>query len=109
MVRGLWCAEGFVPGLASYLGFGKGISAVHLFAYFCQFVEAASDVLCPNPVLHFCKWDNVVPTCIALVLILLNWGLTDQDPGVQLYYRLLWICCGDGSGVGDRGNWPILP
>ena len=57
----LWCTEGFVPGLASYLGFGKGISAVHLFECFCQFVEAASDVLHPNPPLHFCKCDNFGP------------------------------------------------
>ena len=105
----LWCAEGFVPGLALYLAFGKGISAVHLFVYFCQFVEAASDVLCPNPLLHFCKWDNLVPICITLALILLNWGLTDLGPGVQPLLWAAWMCCGDSSGVGGRGNWSILP
>ena len=79
----LWCTKGFVHGLASYLGFGKGISAVHLFVCFCQFVEAASDVLHPNPLLHFCKWDNLVPICITLALVLLNWALIDLGLGVQ--------------------------
>ena len=79
----LWCTEGFVPGLTLYLGFGKGISAVHLFECFCQFAEAASDNLHPN-LLHLCKWDNLVPIHIALALILLSWGLTDLGPGVQV-------------------------
>ena len=61
-----WCTDGFVAGLALHLGLGKGISAMH------QMVEVASDVLCPNPPLHFCKWDNLVPIHIALALLLLN-------------------------------------
>ena len=67
-----WCAGGFVPGLALYLGLGKGISAVHLFKHFCQIVEVPSDVLHPNHLLHFCKWDNLVPVHITLALVLLN-------------------------------------
>ena len=51
-----WCAEGFVPGLALYCDLGKGISAMH------QMNEVASDVLHPNPHLHFCKWDNLAPS-----------------------------------------------
>ena len=81
----LWCAEGFVPGLALYLGFGYAFVCV-----FCQFVEAASDVLYPNSLLHFCKWENVVPICIALALILLNWDLTDLGPGVQTLLQVGW-------------------
>ena len=104
-----WCTEGFVPGLALYLGLGKGISAVHLFAHFCQIVEVASDVLHLHPLLHFCKWDNLVPICTAPTLLLLNWGLIDLDPGVHPYYMWLGICCGNASGVGGRGNWPIIP
>ena len=50
---------------------------------FCQLVAVASDVLCPNPLLPFCKWDNLVTICIALALALLNWGLTGLGPGVQ--------------------------
>ena len=78
-----WCTEGFVSGLALYLGLEKGISAVHLFVHFCQIVEVASEGLHPNPLLHFCKWDNLVPIHITLALLLLNWDLTDLDPGVQ--------------------------
>ena len=86
----LWCTGGFVPGLASYLGFGKGISAVHLFVCFCQFVEAASDILHSNPLLHFCKCDNLVPIHITLALLLLNWGLTDLGPGAQPLLQAAW-------------------
>ena len=79
----LWCAEVFVPGLALYLVFGKNISAVYLFVYLCQFAKIAFDACHPCPLLHFCKWDNLVPIYIALALVLLNWGLTDLGPGVQ--------------------------
>ena len=102
----LWCTEGFVPGLASYLGYGKGPLVVYLFACFHQFAEVAFDVLHPNPLLHFCKWDSLVPICIALALVLLNWGLTDLGPRVQPLLQV--ACCSSSGGVGDRGNWPIL-
>ena len=70
-------------GLLHILCLGKNISAVYLFACFCQFAEIAPDACHPSPLLHFCKWENLVPICIALPLVLLNWGLTDLGPGVQ--------------------------
>ena len=48
-------------GLVSHLGFEKNISAVHLFVCLYQFLETAFDACCPNPLLHFCKWGNLVP------------------------------------------------
>ena len=79
-----WCANGFVPGLALYLSLGKGTSAVH------QIVEVVSDVLHPNPLLHFCKWDNLVPIHISLALLQLNWDLPGLDTGVQLLLQVAW-------------------
>ena len=61
-----------------------GTLTVYLFVCPFQFAEVASDALHPIPLLHFCKWDNLVPIHISLAILLLNWGLTDLDPGVQL-------------------------
>ena len=104
-----WCAECFVPGLASHLGFGKNISAVHLFVCCYWLVEIAFDAHHPNPLLHFCKWDNLVPIHITQALVLLNLDLTVPGPGVQLLLQRVRICCTGGVGVGGRGNWPIFP
>ena len=54
------------PGPALCLGLGRGTS-VH------QTLEVASDALHPNPPPHFCKWSNLVPICISLALLQLNW------------------------------------
>ena len=51
--------------------------------HFYQFVETAFDVHHPNPLLHFCKWDNLVPICITLALVLLNEDLTVLGPRAQ--------------------------
>ena len=85
----LWCSEGFVPHLASYLVFGKNISAVYLFVCFWQFAEIAFGACYPSPPLHFCKLDNLVPICIAVALVLLNLGLTYLGPWVQLLLQVV--------------------
>ena len=105
----LWCAGGFVLGLVLYLGFGMGTLAVYLFVCTCQFAEVASDALCPNLLLQFCRWDNLVPICISPVLVLLNWGLTDLGPGVQSLLQAVWDLLWWQWWCGGRGNWPILP
>ena len=71
MVPGsLGCMEGSEPGFASNFGFGKNTSAVYLvFKCFCQFVVIAFDGYCPSLLLHFCKWDSLVPIHITLVLV----------------------------------------
>ena len=56
-----WCTEGFVSGLALYLGYGKGTLAVYLFACFHQFAGAAFDVLHLNPLLHFFQMGQFGP------------------------------------------------
>ena len=91
----VWCTEGFEPRVALYLGLEKGTSAVH------QIVEVVSDVLHPNSLLHFCKWDNLVPICISLALLQLKLGLTGLDPWIQ---PLLQAVSGNGSGVGGGGG-----
>ena len=102
------CTENFVPGFAFYLGFGKGISAVHLFACFCHIVEVAFDDLCPNPLLHFSEWDILIPICITLAFILLDWGLTDLHPGVQPFLQAaLGFVAVPVLVLVVLGNWPI--
>ena len=44
---------------------------------FCQFVVILFDVLYPSILLHFCKWDSLVPIHITLVLVQVPQGLVD--------------------------------
>ena len=64
------------PELAWCLGLGEGTFVLH------QAVGIASDALHPNPPLHFYKWGNLVPICISLVLLQLDWALAGLDLGV---------------------------
>ena len=87
MVSGsLECAEGSEPEFASCFGSGKYSSAVYLvFQCFCWSVGIAFDAHHSSLLLHSCKWDNLVPICITLVLVLLYWGLADLDPGGLIF------------------------
>ena len=85
----LWCTEGFVWGLPHILVLGR-VFLLCIYLHVFSVVEVVSDVLHPNPLLHFCRWDNLVPICIALALVLLNWGLTDLGPGAQPLLQAAW-------------------
>ena len=106
MFGSFWCIEGFVLGLALHLDFGKGISAVHL--YFCQFVEVASGVFHPNPLLHFLQMGQFGPHlhCSGFGIVELGFDWSWSWGSTFITGSLRYAVCGS---VGGRGNWPILP
>ena len=58
----LGCTEGSDLEFVSCFGFGKNSSAVYLlFECFCWFAGIAFDAHHPSPLLHSCKWNNLVP------------------------------------------------
>ena len=69
----LECAEGSQCSSAVYL----------VFKCFCWSAGITFDVCHPSLLLHFCKWDSLVPIHIALVLVLLYWRFAGLVPGVQ--------------------------
>ena len=84
MVLGsLGCAEGPEPEFASCFGSGQNSFVYLVFECLCWFAGIVFAVYHPNLLLYSCKWDSLVPICIALVLVLLHWGLADLVPGAQ--------------------------
>ena len=84
----LGCAEGSEPESALCFGSGKNSSTVYLvFECFCWFARIAFDAHHPSLLLNSCKWDNLVPIHITLVMVLLYRGL-----GFNLYrqFKNLW-------------------
>ena len=80
----LECTEGSEPEFASCLGSGRCSSVVYLvFECFCWSAGIAFDACHPSLLLYFCKWDSLVPICIAMVLVLLYRRLADIVPGAQ--------------------------
>ena len=78
------CTEDSEPEFALCFGSGKYSSAVYLvFECFCWSVRITFDAHHPSLLLHSCKWDILVPIHIALVLVLLYWGLADVVPWAQ--------------------------
>ena len=94
----LGCAEGSEPEFALCFGSGKNSSAVYLvFECFCWFAGIAFDACHPSLLQHSFKWDSLVPICIALVLVLLYWGLADLVPGVQFVAVMVLLVGGIGQ------------
>ena len=61
----------------------------------------------PNLLLYFCKWGNLVPICITLLLVvLLYWGLVVSGPGA-LFFGCIWDSSSSSSI--SRRDWPIFP
>ena len=76
------CAGGFV--VSDCFVCAECSFAVYLVSErFCWSAGFVFDVCHPSLLLHFCKWDSLVPICITLVLVLLYWRFAGLVPMVQ--------------------------
>ena len=84
------CAESPEPEVVVHFGSGGNSSAVYLvFECFWYFAGAVFGTHHPNPLLHSCKWDSLVPICIVLLLgVLSHSGLAVLVLGAQFLWAV---------------------